>query len=153
MVRGELIAMAANGFLRLQLAPRLTMSMQTQMDIAGLIILLTPVGLIYSWHFYFTQIRREAAGWRNRITLLSLALVSVAVLLLPLLAVLSPRADYHSYVGVQQQLGFIASWQKPTVRILLAAFFLCFLGRPRLIGPIAVACVGTTLFWLSLTMT
>jgi len=64
------------------------------------VVLLAPAGFIYSWHFYFTQIRRAPTGWRNRVTMLSLALASLAVLLWPVMVMLMPRADWGSGVGV-----------------------------------------------------
>ena|ERR1700687_2039292 len=121
--------------------------MQVEANIAFFIALLAPIGLIYGWRFYFTRIRREPAGWRNRISVSSLGLASVGALLWPITRIVAPKADWSSYVGVAQQLHFVESWEKVAVRTLLVAFVLCFFGRPRLIAPIAVACIGTTLFW------
>lgn len=126
--------------------------MEVEGDIAGFIALLAPLGLIYGWHFYFSRIRREPAGWRNRIGVSSLALASVGALLWPVAMIFAPKADWQSYVGVAQQVHFVESWEKVAVRTLLVAFVLCFFGRPRLIAPVAVACLGTTLFWLFSTM-
>lgn len=126
--------------------------MQVEGDIAAFIALLAPVGLIYGWHFYFTRIRREPAGWRNRISLVSLMLASLGALLWPVTMVFAPKADWRNYVGVAQQVHFVESWEKVAVRTLLVAFVLCFFGRPRLIAPVAVACIGTTLFWIGSTM-
>jgi hypothetical protein len=121
-------------------------------DVAEIIVvLLAPVGLMYSWHFYLTRMRRDA-GWRNRVTLLSLALVSLVALLWPIMGMLMPRADWGSGLGVDHQVQWIESWHRPILRTLLVAFVLCFFGRPRLIAPIAIACVGTALFWISSTM-
>ena len=103
-------------------------------------VLFAPVAFIYSWYFYFTKMRRESAGWRNRLTLISLALASLAALLLPVMVMLMP-------VGVDQY-EWVESWHRPIFRTLLLAFLLCLFGRRRLIVPIAIACVGTTLFWL-----
>jgi hypothetical protein len=125
---------------------------QVEYDILGLITLLAPVGLIYGWHFYFTRIRREPAGWRNRISMLSLVLVSLGALLWPVMMKFAPKADWGSYVGVAEQVHFVESWERIAVRSLLVAFILCFFGRPRLIAPVALACIGTTLFWIASTM-
>jgi hypothetical protein len=116
------------------------------------VVLLAPLGLIYSWHFYLTQMNRESAGWRNRVTLLSLALVSLVALLWPVMFMLMPRADWGSGLGVSHQVEWIESWHRPILRTLLVAFLLCFFGRPRLIAPIAIACVGAAMFWISSTM-
>jgi hypothetical protein len=128
------------------------LQMQTENDIAAIIVLLAPVGLIYSWHFYFTKIRAERASWPDRLTLLSLTLASSAALLWPIAMIFAPKENWTSYAGVPQQIEFIESWERVSVRTLLVAFLLCFLGRPLLIAPIAVACVGTMLFWVFSTM-
>ena len=79
--------------------------MERATDIAEIVVvLLAPVGLIYSWHFYLTQMNRESAGWRNRVTLLSLALVSLVTLLWPVMFMLMPRADWGSGLGVGHQV-------------------------------------------------
>jgi hypothetical protein len=116
------------------------------------IILLAPVGLIYGWFFYMTRMKKESTGWRKRITLLSLALVSLVVLLWPVMWALAPRADWGSGVGVGNQVDWIESWHRPVFRTLSVAFVVGFFGRPRLILPIAVACMGTACFWLVSTM-
>jgi hypothetical protein len=121
--------------------------MQVENDIAAVIALLAPVGLIYGWYFYSARIRHEPAGSRNRITVLSLVLASLGALLWPATMMLAPKADWGSYVGVAEQLHFVESCEKVAVRILLVALALCFFGRPRLIAPVAVACIGTILFW------
>jgi hypothetical protein len=120
--------------------------------IATVIVLLAPVGLIYSWIFYSARMRREPTSWRHRATLLSLTLVSFVVLLWPVMALLMPRADWGSGLGVGHQVQWVEAWNRPIFRTLLLAFVLGLLGRPRLIGPIAVAVVGTGLFWLFSTM-
>ena len=121
--------------------------------VATIIILLAPAGLVYSWAFYLRRMRREpTTGWRNRATLLSLTLVSLVALLWPVMALLMPRADWGSGLGVGHQVQWVEAWHRPIFRALLLAFVLGLLGRPRLIGPIAVACVGTGLFWLFSTM-
>jgi hypothetical protein len=126
--------------------------MQVESDIAGFVALLAPIGLIYGWHFYVTRIRLEATNWQNRISLLSLVLTSLGALLWPITMIFAPKADWGSYVGVPQQLHFVESWERVAVRTLFVAFALCFFGRPRLIAPVGVACLGTALFWLFSTM-
>jgi hypothetical protein len=106
------------------------------------VCILAPEGLLYSWHFYLTQMRKESPSWRNRVTLLSLALVSLAALLWPIMGMLMPRADWGSGLGVDHQVQWAESWHRPILRALLVALVLCFFGRPRLIAPIAIACVG-----------
>jgi hypothetical protein len=121
-------------------------------DIAGIIALIAPVGLVYSWYFYFTRMRKAPLGWRGRITLLSLALVSIVALIWPVMMVLTPHADWGSGLGVAHQVQWVESWHTPILRTLLVALVLAFFGRPRLIGPIVVASIGTAIFWIGSTM-
>ena len=118
----------------------------------SVLVLLAPVWLLYGWFFYFARMRHEAFGWRNGITVVSLAMVSLAALSWPVMALLVPRADWGSGVGVEHQVRWVDAWHRPAFRTLLAALILGLLGGPRLILPIAVACVGTALFWLFSTM-
>lgn len=111
------------------------------------LVLFAPVAFTYSWHFYFTRMRRESAGWRNRLTLISLALASLAALLFPVMVMLMPRAGSGGEVGVDED-EWVESWHRPIFRTLLLALLLCLFGRRRLTAPIAIACVGTALFWL-----
>lgn len=124
----------------------------TENTIATVLVLLAPVGLIYGWFFCWTRMRHESGNWRNRITVVSLALISLAALAWPIMASLMPRADWGSGVGVGHQVVWVEAWHKPIFRTLLVALALGVLGRPRLILPIAIACVGTALFWLFSTM-
>jgi len=80
--------------------------------------------------------------------MLSLALASLAVLLWPVMVMLMPRADWGSGVGVDRQFQWVESWHRPIFRSLLVALLLCLFGRPRLMAPIAIACIGTAVFWL-----
>lgn len=120
--------------------------------VATILVLSAPVGLIYGWVFYSTRIRKEPSDWRSRLTFLSLALVSLVVLLWPAMMVLMPRADWGSGVGVGHQMDWVKAWERVAFRTLSAALVLGLFGRPRLILPIAVACVGTAMFWLFSTM-
>ena len=133
------------------------MSLNSASELAEMtIIFLAPVALIYSWHFYFTQMRKEPTGWRNRVSLLSLGMVSLTALLWLVrifrffhpglvMLMLMPRADSGSGVD---QVEWVESWHRPIFRTLLVALLLCLFGRPRLIAPIAVAAVGPAMFWL-----
>jgi hypothetical protein len=120
--------------------------------IATLIILLAPVGLLYGWFFYLKRMRHEPRSWRTWITVVSLALASLAFLLWPVMALLAPRVDWATYAGAKDQVEWVEAWHKPIFRTLLGALVLCLFGRPRLILPIAFGCVGTALFWLFSTM-
>jgi hypothetical protein len=116
--------------------------------IAIVLVLLAPVGLLYGWIFFWTRMRHETWSWRTWVTVVSLALASLAVVSWPVIMLLKPQADWGTGVGVGHQVEWVEAWHRPIFRTLLAAFVLCFFGRPRLILPIAVGCIGTATFWL-----
>lgn len=104
--------------------------------VAAILVLLAPVALIYGWVCFFTPVGEESFGWRKRATLLSLTLASVAVLLWPAM-IWRTNGAYG-----------MAPWMKIAFLSLLVALFLGLLGRPRLILPIVMGCVGTALLWV-----
>ena len=117
--------------------------------ISIVLILLAPCALVYGWFFISRRMATEAASWRNRISVLSLSLISFVALLWPVMMGLALRANGKG-IGVDEQ--WIEAWHKLILRTLLAALILGFLGRPRLILPIAVASIGTAMFWILSTM-
>lgn len=120
--------------------------------VVTIIVLLAPVGLIYGWICYFTPADEESRGWRSRATLLSLVLVSLAGLLWPMTMIYLPGADWRTGASVGHQIAWEYARARVALYSSLAALVMCLFGRPRLILPIAVACIGTGLFWLSSTM-
>jgi len=126
--------------------------MRIENAIATVIIVLAPVGLIYGWYVYVTNIRKEHSNWRKRFSLMSLVLVSLSVLLWPLMITLVPKADWTANVGVAKQVEFVYSFARFGLGLLFFGFVLCFFGRRRLIALMVVSCVGIALFWLSTTI-
>jgi len=120
--------------------------------IVGLVILLTPIALIYCWYFYFTRMVKEAGGWRSKVTLLSLVMVSIVLILWLPMMMLTPEADWKTGAGVAHQVQWVSNRLRTALYTLVGTFVICFLGRPRLIVPTAIACVGTALLWVSSTM-
>jgi hypothetical protein len=120
--------------------------------IAILLVLLAPVGLIYAWVCYFTPADQEPIGWRRRATLLSLALASLAVVLWLETMFRLPGADWRTGAGVGHQVAWMYARTRVAFGVLLLAFVLNLFGRPRLILPISVACIGTGVLWLVSTM-
>lgn len=120
--------------------------------IATLLILMAPVALFYSWFFNWKRMRVEPISWRGRSSLAALTFVSVVVLSWPVRGLLMPRADWSSGVGVGHQVRWAETWERAALCILLGAFVLGLAGRPRLIVPIVLACIGTALFWIFTTM-
>jgi hypothetical protein len=90
----------------------------------------------------------NSSGWRGRVTLGALVLLTFAILLWPITRITMPAADWSSGAGVGEQLRWVDAGERVASRILLAALALSVFGRPRLILPIALACVGTGLFWI-----
>jgi hypothetical protein len=120
--------------------------------VASILVLLAPVALIYGWVCYFTPKGKEPPSWRGWTTLLSLILASLGILLWPVMMILMPGADWRSGIGVGDQVQWVSFWVRTVFRSLMAALLLGVLGRPRLVLPIVVGCLGTGLLWLFSTM-
>ena len=120
--------------------------------VATILVLLAPVALIYGWVCYFTPGSAEPVGWRGRATLLALTLASAAVLLWLVTMLNLPEADWRSGNGVARQIAWEYARARAGLYALLAALVVCLVGRPRLILPIVVGCVGAGMLWLFSTM-
>jgi hypothetical protein len=116
--------------------------------VATVLVFLAPVALIYGWVCFFTPVGEEPFEWRKGATLVSLVLASAAILLWPVLMLLKPEADWRSGVGVANQVQWVSFWARAVFRTLLAALILGLMGRPRLIFPMVVGCIGTGLLWI-----
>lgn len=119
-----------------------------QNTIVTVIVLLAPVGLAYGWYFYFAKMSGERSRWRGRVTVAALGLASLAVVMWPLARMTAPDVNWHTWVGAGAYMNWVNSWERAADMILLAGLVLSFFGRPRLILPIVLACVGTELFWI-----
>ena len=115
---------------------------------ATILILLSPAGLVYAWYFYWVRMKTEPENWRSHVTLASLVLASIAILLRPICRVFMPKVNWQSGVGVDREVQWADAWERGAVRVLLVALIPCLFGKPRLILPIAVACVGAAFFWV-----
>ena len=103
------------------------------------------IGFLYSWFRLLKTSSEKWFCWRDWVSLAAVALASVAVFLrfvMPAFWV----SDFGAQVRVAQ------TWTKVSVRICALAPLLGFLGRPRLIAPIASACFGTAVFWIMSTI-
>jgi hypothetical protein len=120
--------------------------------ISILLVLLGAGSFLYCWFYCFKRMSWKSMGWRDRVTVLSLLLVSLTVLLWPLTRITMPTADWRSGAGVGEQMRWVAGGEKVALRTLLAALILSLCGRPRLILPLVLACVGTGLFWIFSTI-
>jgi hypothetical protein len=113
------------------------------------IFLIAPGGWLYGWFFYFTRMRNESPSWRNRATLISLSLVTLAIVLWPVLLALEP--EHRTVESLDHLYEWVNIWTKYVLRTLLVALVVGLFGRPRLILPISLACIGTGLFWIVAT--
>jgi hypothetical protein len=120
--------------------------------IGVVLVLLAPVGLIYGWVCYFTPASDEPGALRGRATLLSLALISLAAALWLITMLYLPGADWRTGAGVGHQIAWEYARARVALYASLAALVMCLFGRPRLILPISVACIGTGLLWVVSTM-
>lgn len=119
--------------------------------VATILVLLAPVALIYGWVCYFTPASQEPTGWRSKATFLSLALVSLVVLLWLEMMVRMPGADWRNGAEVAHQVRWVGVRLRMAFDGLVAAFILGCVGRPRLIARVVVACVGTAILWVGST--
>jgi hypothetical protein len=119
--------------------------------VATILVLLAPVALIYGWVCYFTPASQEPTGWRSGATFLSLALVSLVVLLWLEMMVRMPGADWRNGAEVAHQVQWVGVRLGAAFDGLTAAFILGCVGRPRLIAHVTLACVGTAILWVGST--
>jgi hypothetical protein len=121
------------------------MRLDAILEIAALIVAVA--AFVYSWIYYFRKVAKSEVGWRKWVTLASLMLVSLSILAWPIMIVSMPHANWATGDGVGQQVAHAAFWIKASARICAAALLLCFFGKPRLILPIAISCIGVLFFW------
>ena len=93
----------------------------TENIIVTVLVLLAPVGFVYSWYFYVTRMPWNSSGWRGRVTLVSLMLLSFTVLLWPINRMTMPAADWSSGIGVGQQARWVDAGERVALRVFLAA--------------------------------
>src|ERR1051325_9565665 len=122
------------------------MRLENLLEILDLIV--TPVAVGYSWLFYFKKIANLEAGRHKRLTLISLVLVSLAILAWPVMAFFMPRPDRLQGVNEANRVLYALWWMKIIVWACVLGLTVNFFGKPRLILPIAVAYVGVIFFWV-----
>ena len=100
---------------------------------------------VYSWFVLLRMSPDKPFRWRDRISLLALIIASGAVLLRFVMP-----AFWGSDFGGQVRMA--QAWTKVSVRICAGALVLSFVGRPRFIVPLVVACLATAGFWVMSTI-
>jgi hypothetical protein len=120
--------------------------------IVVILLLLGAGSFVYCWFYCLKNMSWKSAGWRDRLTIFSLLLVSLAVLLWPVTFITMPAADWRTGAGVNEQVHWVTGWLVVVLGIVLVAAVLSLCGRPRLILPLVFACLGTGLFWFGSTI-
>jgi len=100
---------------------------------------------VYSWFVLLRMSPDKPFRWRDRISLLALIIASGAVLLRFVMP-----AFWGSDFGGQVRMA--QAWTKVSVRMCAVALVLGFVGRPRFIMPLVVACLATAGFWVMSTI-
>jgi len=104
-------------------------------------IILTPLAWGASWWFSLKAIAQERTNWRNKMSLAALAIATITGWLW------LPAAFYAS-----SHLVVVDKWVSIAVLLCAVAIIVCFFGKPKLIIPIALTCLGTASFWVGSTV-
>ncbi len=109
-------------------------------------MLLTPVAWFTSWWFGLKAIADDGKSWRNRVSLAALGIVTLTGLLwLPAMMIAVSHPPSHNARTADEFAGV-------AVLVCGLALILSFVGRPRLIAPIVLTCLGTASFWIGTTI-
>ena len=117
------------------------------MLLMNIFVILTPFAWAAAWVFALRAILKEPKSWRNRISIGSLGLLTLIGLLWLPVAVYSSGTESAASAGFAVHMKNVQEWSKFAGRGCVLPLVLSFFGRPRLIAPIAMACIGTALFW------
>jgi hypothetical protein len=109
------------------------------------IVIAGVIGFFYSWVRLIRAYGENSFHWRDWISFAALALASVVLLLRFVMPAL-----WGIDFGVQVRIA--DAWTKVSVRFCALGLLLGFLGRPRLIVPITLACIGVAVFWVMSTI-
>jgi hypothetical protein len=109
------------------------------------IVIAGVIGFFYSWFRLIKAYRNKSFRGRDWVSLAAIVLVSVAVFLRILMPTL-----WGSDFGAEVR--FAEAWTRVSVRFCALGLLLGFLGRPRLIVPITLACLGVAVFWVVSTI-
>jgi len=110
-----------------------------------LIFVGTPLGFFYGWRMYRNESSKGVSP-RLRASLMGLLAATVSVGLWVMTVLLARAMGWRTTdPGV--------SWLIGTGELLpLLGLFIALFGRPRLILPIVLTCIGTSLFWYGTTV-
>jgi hypothetical protein len=103
-----------------------------------------PVGFLYGCWLYWTE-SQQSRSLRLRFSLVGLSAVAVSFAGWLVLVIVANVLGLHSSDGpIRRAIGLGAL-------LPLLGMVVSFFGRPRFILPIALASVGTVLFWIGTT--
>jgi hypothetical protein len=100
---------------------------------------------VYTWFVLLRMSPDQPFPWRDRISLFALIIASGAVVLRFVMP-----AIWGSDFGAQVRMA--QAWTKVNIRMCAVALVLGFVGRPRFIVPLVVACLATAGFWVMSTI-
>jgi len=110
-----------------------------------IVFLGTPAGLIWGCYLYLSE-SRKAKSFRLHLSLFGLCAIGASMALWLATAIVMNALGLHEFsrrVGLTIAVGAAV----PLLGTVVSMF-----GRPRLIAPIALASIGTSLFWIGSTV-
>jgi hypothetical protein len=109
-------------------------------------IVLTPFAWGTACWFALKAIALDRKNWRNKVSVTALGITTLAGLLS------LPAGFYSAHSPGTGKFRTIDEWTAVAVVMCGLALVLSLLGRPKLIIPIALACMGTASFWIGTTI-
>ncbi len=120
--------------------------MNAFLDILTVAVVIAGVAaFFYAWFRLLKTSVEKLFSWRDGISMAAIALATVAVFLRFVMP-----AFWGSDFG--DQVRFADKWAAVSLKICALGLLVTFFGRPRLIAPIGIACVGTAVFWVMSTI-
>lgn len=111
------------------------------------LIFAAPVALIAAWWLLIIGEKRGRRSWRNRVTLVSLVLLTRAGLLFIPVTIYNSGTHWKSAGELDTHMRHTLTAAAIAIRTCGIALLLSFFGEPRLIALIAIGCIGTWLLW------
>ena len=110
------------------------------------LIILAPFAWVASWWFGLKALVQDRKNWRIRLSVAALGLTTIVGLLwLPA----GFYAAHHPEMGKDRTLD---AFTAIAVLACGVALILSLFGKPRLIIPIVITCLGTASFWFGTTI-
>src|SRR5438874_10767865 len=117
------------------------------MFVLNTFVIFAPFAWGTSCWFGLKAITEEPKSWRNRVSICSLTIVTLAGLLwLPAALFLAHKRSGSNFFGTAH------GWAAMAILICACALVLSLFGKPRLVTPIVFTCLGTASFWFGTTI-